>query len=253
MLHQQTQSYITGLSNPELLEYVLTGTRKYEAEAIEYARFELETRKLSPEYLAELRPPIVQRLSHLDMAAPREMSPRQTSRAILCQACQYEAPTRYAEYRQNVGALVLRFSKVYRGSFCKKCHHRTFWKVSIITLLFGWWGTISFFASLGFLIGNVLTYLAALFMPSGPRLAPSEVDQSTMEMLIPLMDQIVTELNAGTDTCELSRALAPKTGLTPGQVLRSIQVLINSQIKPETPPLKPTFGFPVVTETMSHS
>ena len=44
----------------------------------------------------------------------------------LCQACGVEAPTKYVEFHQNVGALVMRFHKSYKGHMCKSCIHKYF-------------------------------------------------------------------------------------------------------------------------------
>ena len=54
MLHEKTKSHISNLTDSELVEYVLTGTRMYEPEAIAYARAELERRKLPPDSTSEL-------------------------------------------------------------------------------------------------------------------------------------------------------------------------------------------------------
>ena len=65
------------------------------------------------------------------------------STGILCQGCGVEAPTRYAEFHQNIGALVIRFGKSYKGQLCKQCMHKYFWQASLTTLFLGPWGVVS--------------------------------------------------------------------------------------------------------------
>jgi hypothetical protein len=81
-----------------------------------------------------------------------------------CQACGVRAETRYVEFYQNIGAIIIRFSKCVRGDLCKSCIHRYFWEVTSINLMLGWWGIISFFLNIGFIINNVVRYLSCLNM-----------------------------------------------------------------------------------------
>ena len=62
-----------------------------------------------------------------------------------CQYCGLEAPTKYVEFYQNIGALVMRFPKSVKGNLCKHCINEVFWKFTLIDLVAGWWGVISFF------------------------------------------------------------------------------------------------------------
>lgn len=81
-----------------------------------------------------------------------------------CQACGARAETRYVEFHQNIGALIMRFSKSVRGDLCKSCIHRYFWELTSINLFLGWWGIISFFVNIAFIINNVVRYLSCLTM-----------------------------------------------------------------------------------------
>jgi len=47
---------------------------------------------------------------------------------------------------------------------CKNCIDRVFWEFTGKTLLFGWWGVISFFATLFILPNNIIRYLGTLGM-----------------------------------------------------------------------------------------
>ena len=90
-----------------------------------------------------------------------------------CQACGVQAETRYVEFHQNIGVLVLRFSKAVKGDLCKSCIHRYFWELTGICLLLGWWGIISFFLNIIFIMNNVIRYLSCLGMA-----APGEGGQA---------------------------------------------------------------------------
>jgi hypothetical protein len=68
------------------------------------------------------------------------------------------------EFYQNIGVLVIRFSKSVRGELCKSCIHRYFWELTSINLILGWWGIISFFLNIGFILNNVIRYLSCLNM-----------------------------------------------------------------------------------------
>jgi hypothetical protein len=82
-----------------------------------------------------------------------------------CQCCNAEAPTRQVIFRQNIALFLIRFPSKAEGSFCKPCIHRFFWKMTLTSLVAGWWGLISFFANIFFICGNVSTYFHCLGMP----------------------------------------------------------------------------------------
>jgi hypothetical protein len=83
-----------------------------------------------------------------------------------CQACGANAPTRYVAFYQNIGLLVLRLHKSVEGELCKACVHKYFWELTMITLVAGWWGLISFIITPFFLLNNIIRYIGCLGMPS---------------------------------------------------------------------------------------
>jgi hypothetical protein len=83
-----------------------------------------------------------------------------------CQACGASAPTKYVAFYQNIGALILRFSKSIQGELCKSCIHKHFWEFTSITLLVGWLGTVSFIIAPFIVLNNIIRYLGCLTMPS---------------------------------------------------------------------------------------
>jgi len=167
------------------------------------------------------------------------------STGILCQGCGVEAPTRYAEYHQNIGALVVRFGKSYKGQLCKRCMHKYFWQTSVTTLFLGPWGMISLIVTPFFLINNVARYLAALPMPAVPPGARvPQLDEATIAALVPRVEELFGRLNAGEPLESVAANVAGSTpGVTPGQVLLFVaQVARQAAAQRQAP----TGGFPVV-------
>lgn len=87
---------------------------------------------------------------------------------MICQCCGVEAPTKYVEFHQNIGALLVRFHRAIKGNLCKSCINKYFWKFTLINLTLGWWGTISFFLTPFFILNNLIRYLGTLKLPSAP-------------------------------------------------------------------------------------
>ena len=89
-----------------------------------------------------------------------------------CQVCGADAPVKYVEFHQNIGALVMRFHKSIKGNLCKSCIHSKFWPMTMTTLGIGWLGTISIILAPIFVINNTVRYLGCLTMPSSHPNAP---------------------------------------------------------------------------------
>ena len=83
-----------------------------------------------------------------------------------CQACRREAPTRYVEFYQNIGLLLMRYQRSIRGNLCKSCISKHFWELTGLTLVTGWWGLVSFVVNWFFLINNIVRYCGTLGMPA---------------------------------------------------------------------------------------
>jgi hypothetical protein len=67
---------------------------------------------------------------------------------------------------QNVGVLIMRFTRTVTGFLCKKCIDESFVRTSLISFFFGWWGVVSFFVTLFTLPLNVVTWLRSLSLPA---------------------------------------------------------------------------------------
>ncbi len=72
---------------------------------------------------------------------------------------------RHVKFSQNIGLIILRFPKTIEGMLCKACISHWFWKMTLISFFFGWWGVISFFYSLVSIPVNLVNYLGALSLP----------------------------------------------------------------------------------------
>lgn len=79
-----------------------------------------------------------------------------------CAICKKVALLKHIVLRENIGMIVQRQYRTIDGNLCKKCIDDNFWKLTLTTLIFGWWGTISFFITPFYLIGNTYQYIRAL-------------------------------------------------------------------------------------------
>src|ERR1700722_17107277 len=88
--------------------------------------------------------------------------------AILCQSCGIEAPTKYVQFRQNIGMLVMRKHRTIKGNLCKPCMNKYFRNMTLTTFFLGPWGTISLILAPSFIIMNLVQYFRALGMEGVP-------------------------------------------------------------------------------------
>lgn len=79
----------------------------------------------------------------------------------ICENCLRQRPTKFATLNQNIGLLIMRFSKQASGHLCKDCISELFWSFSLTTLFLGWWGIISFIITPFYLLGNTFAYLSS--------------------------------------------------------------------------------------------
>jgi len=84
--------------------------------------------------------------------------------ASCCQTCQRNAPVKYVEFYQNIGAVIMRFHKSIKANMCKSCIHKYFWQYTLTTLAIGWLGYISIFVAPVFIVMNICRYLPCLTM-----------------------------------------------------------------------------------------
>jgi hypothetical protein len=165
---------------------------------------------------------------------------------VICQACGVEAPAKHVEFHQNIGALVMRYHKCIKGNLCKRCVHKYFWSTTSTTVAIGWLGTISLVLAPCFVINNLARYLAALGMPPVPPGAtPPIVTDEVGQRLGPKLDEIFGRLNRLEDLSAVARDIAPGCGVTPGQVVKFVALVMQSARQPAVSN-PPTGGFPVL-------
>jgi hypothetical protein len=153
-----------------------------------------------------------------------------------CQKCGADAPTRQVVFSQNIGLLLIRFPSSVSGEFCKRCIHRFFWKMTLTSLVLGWWGIISFFSNIFIILGNIGTYVQCFGMPTGgevPRdrdgrvyLSPA-VDFSTAR-IAQYKDEIIRLLAAGEPVTIVCEKIARLASAPESDILE----YINQQIRP---------------------
>ena len=81
---------------------------------------------------------------------------------VICENCGREKLTKYCEFRQNIGLLVMRIPTSVKGPLCTGCIHKLFWRYTLVTVIVGWWGIISVFVTPFVLLSNVSWYLLCL-------------------------------------------------------------------------------------------
>ena len=158
-------------------------------------------------------------------------------RIIFCQGCGNEAPTRYVEFHQNIGALVMRFHKSVRGNLCKSCIHKRFWEFTLMNCVVGWWGLISLVVTPIFIVNNLGRYIMCLGMPPAPPVTgPRRLSDETISRMKPHLDALITRLNASEPLDSIVHDLAQRCGATPGQVFLYVQALIAASKKQQQAP-----------------
>lgn len=79
-----------------------------------------------------------------------------------CDVCGATAPIKHNEFYANIGMLLARKQMSIKGNLCKNCTNKYFWQYTLINIFLGWWGAISFFATIIFILNNTFRYLSAI-------------------------------------------------------------------------------------------
>ena len=146
---------------------------------------------------------------------------------MICESCGIEAPTKYVLFYQNIGALLMRFTKRIDGNLCKSCIHKYFWEFTLITLILGWWGVISFLTTLFFIPNNIIRYLLSLSLkPVPPGATVVELTEEAISRLSPYAETIVTRLSNGESLEHVTEDVALRARVTPGQVALYLRALV---------------------------
>lgn len=131
-----------------------------------------------------------------------------------CHDCGVVATTKYVAFYQNIGALVMRFTKSVDGYFCKSCINKHFWPMTGITFLLGWWGTISFIMTPFILLNNFFRYLFCLGMPSVPEGATyMRMSAEVWDQIEPYGQEIFRRIGAGEDAYAVVSDVSKRSGI----------------------------------------
>ena len=146
---------------------------------------------------------------------------------MICQTCGIEAKTRYVEFHQNIGALVMRFHKSMKANMCKNCVNSYFWRFTLTTLAVGWLGVISLVLAPIFVINNVVRYLSCLSLePVAATATKPVMTEQVLTMLRPQTQSMVQRLKAGESIEKIATDVAYATGATPGQVMLYLRAML---------------------------
>ncbi len=149
---------------------------------------------------------------------------------MICQNCGIEAPTKYVAFYQNIGALVVRFSRSIEGELCKSCIHRYFWSYTGVNCTLGWWGYISLVVTPFFILNNTFRYAMCLTMPPVPQDATApELTDEAIDKIQPYANELIGRVNEGGKLKEVAEDIALLANVTPGQVVRFLQAVIAAQ------------------------
>jgi hypothetical protein len=145
---------------------------------------------------------------------------------MICQSCGIEAPTRKVLFVRHIGALVMFFHKRIGGLLCRNCVNKYFTEYFFTTLVLGWWGVISVFATPVVLLIDLFNYFRAWTLAPVPAGATVPVlTDDAIRRIQPLSGNLVSRLNAGEALDQVATDIGARAGVTPGQVVRYVQAL----------------------------
>jgi len=146
-----------------------------------------------------------------------------------CQCCGCHGPTKYVEFYQNIGALVMRFGKEMKANLCKPCINKYFWEMTLITLAVGWLGMISLILAPIFIILNIVNFVPTIGMPTPDKVYQASQSERANHPTLSLTPDVVAKLQPHGDTIlrrleygeqldRIAMDIAPKLGVSARQV-----------------------------------
>jgi hypothetical protein len=148
-----------------------------------------------------------------------------------CDLCGALKPTAYVELHHNIGMLFARRVEGTAGHLCRRCVWKSFGDHTLRNLVLGWWGFISFFATLYFLFDNLITAATALreLGKEHERLAPRERKEETAanpgERLEPFVHTIRMRLEDGDAIDDISDDMAQVAAVSAAQAREFVEQL----------------------------
>jgi hypothetical protein len=119
---------------------------------------------------------------------------------------------------RHIGLIVAFQSADLRGYFCKDCFMKSFWRYTLVTFFFGWWGLVSFFLTPIVLVNNLILLCRSFGLhPKRPDAVRPKLFQSQINLLEKIRDRLRQRLAAGENEEALSLELSRDSGVTPAQ------------------------------------
>ncbi len=85
-----------------------------------------------------------------------------------------------------------------------------------------------------------------IFLPVAPRNAQRpRLDESVLSRAAPFSQEIVDRFHAGANIHDIAREIAPRAGLTPGQLWHYTVFLIRQRTAHASQEMQPAHGFPI--------
>lgn len=93
-----------------------------------------------------------------------------------CQACGRSEPSTTLRFFKNTGMIIMFSWETQGGTLCRSCGLDLFLRMTGHTVVFGWWGMISFFVNWAFLANNLGNAVWALTLPGQAAVATGALD-----------------------------------------------------------------------------
>ena len=144
---------------------------------------------------------------------------KSTGDQMICQSCGIEAPTQKVMFVRHIGVVVMFFHKQAGGLFCRNCVNKYFREYFFMTLVLGWWGMISMFATPIVLLINLFNYFCAWNLAPVPAGAAAAVlTNDAIARIKPFVNDLIQRLNASEALERVATDIAARAQVTPGQV-----------------------------------
>ena len=118
------------------------------------------------------------------------------------------------------------FHRRIGGLFCRNCVNQYFSQYFFVTLVLGWWGVISVFATPVVLLIDIVNYFRAWSLkPVPPGATAPVLTDDAIVRINPLGSDLISRLNANEPLERVVTDIAARARVTPGQVVRYVQAL----------------------------
>lgn len=101
-------------------------------------------------------------------AAPGVTASTESESTTYCKVCGQPAPTKFMQFRQNIGLIIVRQTIKVEGELCKACIDQLYWEMTGRTIVFGWWSMSSLLFAPAIIILNTLQWLETRKMKQPP-------------------------------------------------------------------------------------